>query len=235
MTSLSVVIPAFDEAARLPATLVQVRAHLGTLDRASEIIVADDGSRDATASLARDAGAVVVSLPVNRGKGAAVRAGVLAAANERILVCDADLATPITALADLDAALDAGADIAIGSRRTNGTSASTQPLARRLFGAGFHALVRATFGLAVHDTTCGFKLFSREAARDLFARSHTDRFAYDVEILYLARARWRVDEVAVPWHHVAGSRVALHLDIARTARELLAIRVRGRDFRRRSH
>lgn len=223
--TLAIVIPAFDEAARLPGTLDRIRSYLA--DRPADIIVADDGSSDATAEISRASGARVVSLPSNRGKGAAVRAGVLAATADRILVCDADLSTPIEAHAALDAAIDGGADIAIGSRRIS-SLAPSQPIARRIFGAGFHALVGATFGLPVRDTTCGFKLFTRPAAHDLFGRSRTDRFAYDVEILYLARDRWRVVEVGVPWHHVAGSRVALRHDIVRTARELFAIRLRGR-------
>jgi len=227
--TLTIVVPAFDEAARLPASLARIRAYLETTHTDASILVVDDGSRDATAVIARSAGVRVISLPVNRGKGAAVRAGVLAADGDRILVCDADLATPIDALADLEAALARGADVAIGSRRLGqATAHSSQPLARRLFGAAFHRLVRTAFGLAVHDTTCGFKLFTRAAAHDLFARARTDRFAYDVETLYLARDRWHVVEVPVAWHHVGGSRVALHRDIARTLGELVAIRARGR-------
>lgn len=222
--SLSIVIPAYDEANRLPATLATIHAYLAArAPRAVELLVVDDGSRDGTAAVARAQGATVISLPANRGKGAAVRAGALAARHARVLVCDADLATPIEALEMLEAALDDGIDIAVGSRRTG----TAQPLSRRAFGAAYHAIVRRTFALPVRDTTCGFKLFTRAAAHDLFARSRIDRFAFDVEVLYLARATYRIAEVPVPWHHVGGSRVTLRKDIARTIGELLTIRLRS--------
>jgi dolichyl-phosphate beta-glucosyltransferase len=222
---LSIVIPAYNEAARLPSTLARITACLAAQRRAAELIVVDDGSRDATAELARAAGAAVLVQPRNRGKGAAVRVGVLAAAGERILVCDADLATPIEELARLEAALDAGADLAIGSRRLARTIEVEQPWPRRILGAGFRMLVRRGFGVTVRDTMCGFKLFARPAAHDLFSHARIDRFAFDVEILYLARGRWRVTEVPVAWRHVDGSRVVLRRDVVRSVRDLVAIRL----------
>lgn len=229
MTTLSIVIPAYEEAARLPATLGRVTAYLAAGNRTAELIVVDDGSRDPTAVLARAAGATVLTHPTNRGKGAAVRTGVLAAVGDRILVCDADLATPIEELVKLEAALDTGADVATGSRRMVRTIEVDQPWPRRLLGAGFRVLVRHGLGIAVRDPTCGFKLFTRSAAHDLFARSRIDRFAFDVEILHLAGDRWRVVEVPVAWRHVDGSRVELRRDVVRSARDLVAIRMgRGR-------
>jgi dolichyl-phosphate beta-glucosyltransferase len=224
-TTLSIVIPAYDEAARLPLTLARIGSYLAAQRRTAELTVVDDGSRDATADLARAAGARVLVQPRNCGKGAAVRAGVLAASGSRILVCDADLATPIEELAKLEAALDGDADVVIGSRRLARTIEIDQPWPRRVLGAGFRAVVRHAFGVTVRDAMCGFKLFARAAARDLFTRARIDRFAFDVEILYLARDRWRVAEVPVVWRHVDGSRVVLRRDVVRSARELVAIRL----------
>jgi dolichyl-phosphate beta-glucosyltransferase len=222
MTLLSVVVPAYNEAARLGPTLARITAYFA--DRNVELIVVDDGSLDATAQLARDAGATVLVQPLNRGKGAAVRVGALSARGDRILVCDADLATPIEELAKLEVALDAGYDVAVGSRWLEHTITVEQPWARRVLGAGFRGLARRAFGIAVRDPNCGFKLFTRAAARDLFGRGRIDRFAFDVETLYLARGSWRVAEIPVRWHHVAGSRVALRRDVIGTAIDLIAIR-----------
>ena len=225
--SLAIVIPAYDEAARLGPPLARIRAVVAD----AELIVVDDGSRDATAELARAAGARVLVHPHNRGKGAAVRTGALAAAADRILICDADLATPIEELPRLAAALDAGADLAIGSRHAAAARITTpQPFARRVLGAGFRAAVRAGFGLDVRDAMCGFKLLRRDVARDVLARAQIDGFAFDVELLYLARGRWKVAEVPVTWRHVDGSRVRLGRDAGRAARDLLALRLRSRPF-----
>lgn len=220
--TLAIVVPAFNEEARLPATLAKLAAYRPD----AELLVVDDGSRDATVACARAAGARVLALPVNRGKGAAVRAGMLAVTQDRALICDADLSTPIEELPKLEAALDRGADIAIGSRRVVKTIEIDQPLARRVFGAGFRLLVRYGLGLDVRDTMCGFKLFTRAAAHDIFARARIDRFAFDVEALYLARDRWTIAEIPVAWSHADGSRVALRRDIYRSARDLARIRFR---------
>lgn len=222
MTALSIVIPAFNEASRLGPTLARVAAYAP----AADIIVVDDGSSDATAALARAAGVRVIVHPHNRGKGAAVRTGSLAAHGARILICDADLATPIEELPRLSAALDAGADLAIGSRHAARAHIATpQPLARRVLGAGFRSLVRHAMGLPVHDAMCGFKLLTREAALDLMSRVRTDRFAFDVELLTLARrAPYRVTEVPVTWRHISGSRVSITRDGLQAVRDLLAIR-----------
>jgi dolichyl-phosphate beta-glucosyltransferase len=224
MTALSIVIPAYNEATRLGPTLARVAAYAPT----AEIIVVDDGSHDDTAGLARAAGVRLVQHPHNRGKGAAVRTGSLAAHGARILICDADLATPIEDLALLQAALDAGADLAIGSRHAaRAHIAAPQPFARRVLGAGFRSIVRHLMGLPVHDAMCGFKLLRREAALDLLPRVRTDRFAFDVELLTLARrARYRVTEIPVTWRHIPGSRVSITRDGLQAVRDLLAIRRR---------
>ncbi len=229
MTRLSIVIPAYDEAARLGPTLARVAAFFAGEAAAIEVIVVDDGSRDATVAIAEAAGVRVVRHAANRGKGAAVRTGVVAARGARILVCDADLATPIEAVTQLEAALDAGADVAIGSRHVADARIEVaQPWHRRVLGAGFRVLVRRGLGIAARDTMCGFKLFTRDAARELFARARVDRWAFDVELLYLARDRFRVVEVPVAWRHVEGSRVVVGLAGARAVLDLIAIRARGR-------
>jgi len=227
--TLSVVVPAYDEARRLGPTLARITKFLAGRGAGHELIVVDDGSTDTTAEVARAAGAQVLVHRHNRGKGAAVRTGVLAATGARILICDADLSTAIEELTRLEAALDAGADVAIASRHAAAARIEVaQPWPRRVLGAGFRNLVRAVTGVRVRDPMCGFKLLTRAAAHDLLGRGRIERFAYDVELLYLARDRWRVDEVAVTWRHVGGSRVVVGRDAVQAVADLIAIRMRPR-------
>jgi dolichyl-phosphate beta-glucosyltransferase len=230
---LSIVIPAHNEVARLGATLDATIAYLRAERVEAEIVVVDDGSTDETAALAEarasaETPLVVVRLPENRGKGAAVRAGVLRARGERVLFMDADLATPIEELAKLQAALDRGADVAAGSRALAASAIEVrQHLLRESLGKTFNLLVRALFGVHVRDTQCGFKLFTAEAARALFAEAVVDRFAFDVEILLRARGRFRWEEVPVRWRHVERSKVSPFVDAPAMARDLLRLRLRG--------
>lgn len=225
--SLSVVIPAYNEEARLGPTLARVREHLTARGGAWEVIVVDDGSRDATVEVARAGGATVIEQGVNRGKGAAVRAGMLAARHDRVLFSDADLATPIEELAKLEARLDAGDDVAIASRALRGSDIRTrQHPMRELMGKTFNVIVRALVLGGIKDTQCGFKLFTRDAARDLFGRATVDGFAFDVEVLVLARGRWRVAEVPVVWHHVEESKVSPGVDAARMFADVIRLRWR---------
>lgn len=227
---LSVVIPAYNEDHRLGPTLEQVLAFLDARGGDYEVLVVDDGSTDETAALAESYGVKVLRQPDNRGKGAAVRAGMLAAAGDPILFSDADLATPIEELAKLEAALAAGADIAIASRAVEGADIRTrQHVLRELSGRFFNLLVRATGAGPFLDTQCGFKLFSRAAARDVFSRAQVDGFAFDVEALLLARGRYRVVEVPVAWHHVEESKVSGFAG-AKAFLDMLTLRwrVRGR-------
>ena len=167
----------------------------------------------------------IISLPANAGKGAAVRAGVLASDADRILFADADLATPIEELTKLWARLDAGADIAIGSRALAGSDIRVRqhPL-RELMGRTFNAIVRTSLLGGIRDTQCGFKLFSHDAARDLFQQATIDGFAFDVELLWLARDRYRIDEVPVVWRHVDQSKVSPGVDAIRMFLDVLKIR-----------
>jgi dolichyl-phosphate beta-glucosyltransferase len=232
--SLSVVIPAYDEAQRLGPTVTRVREHLAARGGAWELIVVDDGSRDATVATARAAAAGdprvrVLEQGVNRGKGAAVRAGMCAATCERVLFSDADLATPIEELAKLEARLDAGADIAIASRALPDSDIRTrQHPARELMGRTFNVLVRTLLLGGIRDTQCGFKLFTRAAAHDLFGRATVDGFAFDVEVLWLARGHYRVDEVPVVWRHVEESKVSPGSDAARMFADIVRLRLRHR-------
>jgi len=229
---LSVVIPAFNEQGRLEPTL---RAYLGYFrarGRDVEAIVVDDGSTDATTPLVeRLAGELsevrLIRLAQNQGKGYAVRSGVVNARGRRILFADADGATPIEELERLDAALDAGADLAIGSRALQATDVQVQSrLHRRLIGRAFHLLVRLTGVAGIADTQCGFKLFRGPVAHVLFSRMRTTGFSFDVEVLMMARlCGFQIAEVPVNWTHQPGSRVNLVTDSARMAGDLLRIRL----------
>lgn len=211
--SLSVVIPAYNEEARLPATLARVRAYLDARGAPYQVLVVNDGSSDRTAELARAQGGPVELLhhAQNRGKGHAVRAGMLAAAGERRLMTDADLSTPIEELPKLEAELARGFDIAIGSRAVAGARIEVrQPFYREAMGRLFNRLVQGLLLPGLCDTQCGFKLFTAAAAGAAFGPARLDGFSFDVEALYLARRQGlRVAEVPVVWRNDAATRVGL--------------------------
>ena len=217
MTRLSVVVPAFDEAERLTPSLEAIQAYLVATPRwlPAEVVVVDDGSVDATAATVRhfSGGAELrfelLSHPFNRGKGAAVRTGFAASQGEAVLLSDADLATPIEELERLSAAVG-GSAVAIGSRAIDrGLIEVRQPRYRDLMGRAFNLGVRVLALPGVHDTQCGFKLFPGVLARALAGAQRIDGFAFDVELLLLARRwGWTVREVPVRWRHVEASRVA---------------------------
>jgi dolichyl-phosphate beta-glucosyltransferase len=209
-----VVIPAYNEAERLPPTLERVLAYLRGRGQSHEIVVVDDGSRDQTVARARAVGGAsltVLANEVNRGKGYSVRRGMLAARGARRLMTDADLSTPIEDLELLAARLDAGYDVAIGSRALPDSNVEIrQPWYRESMGRLFNALVRLLAVPGLKDTQCGFKLFTADAARAAFSRCHLDGFSFDVEALFLARRLgFRIAEVPVTWRNDAASRVGL--------------------------
>lgn len=211
MPDLSVVIPAFNEAHRLSPTLERILPFLRAEESSFEILVVDDGSSDDTAGVARsfDAPEVkVVRHMVNRGKGAALRTGVLASQGERVLLCDADLSVPIEELDRLSPHL-AAADLVMGSRAAPGARVTRrQALYRSLMGKTFNRIIRTLGVRGFRDTQCGFKLLTGDVARELFSRLMIERFAYDVELVWLAlRQGHRVVEVGVTWGHVEFSRV----------------------------
>jgi dolichyl-phosphate beta-glucosyltransferase len=230
--TLSVVVPAFDEERRIVPTL-ETLAGWAAERGGVEVIVVDDGSRDRTAELvSRCASPVVrlVRLPANRGKGAALRAGVAASRGETVLLTDADLSTPITEVARLEPRLER-ADVVLGSRALPDSNlVRRQTAARELAGKGFNLAIRLLGVRGFRDTQCGFKLLRGEVARRLFAEMTVDRFAYDVELVWLAvRRGHRVEEVGVEWRDEAGSRVRvvrdglrMLVDVARLRRRFAA-------------
>jgi len=210
---LSVVVPCFDEESRLPPSLAAAIAYLEDCGRRYELILVDDGSGDGTPGLIREAErdhrtVRGVLLSLNRGKGRALAEGVAVSTGDRVLISDADFSAPIEELPKLEAAIAAGADVAIGSRAKRGAREVDQPVHRRLMGKGFNLAVQALLLPGLWDTQCGFKLFRGQVARDLFGRLRTDGFAYDVEVLYEARrSGWEVTEVPIRWMNSDSSRV----------------------------
>ena len=222
------VIPAYNEEKRLPPTLDRLRAYLAQEPLAHEIVVVDDGSRDATYEVARAHGATVVRNDTNRGKGFAARRGMLLARGRRRLMTDADLSTPIQDLPRLMARLDEGYDVAIASRALPGSNIEVRQSAyREAMGRLFNVCVRVLAVPGLHDTQCGFKLFTAEAAEASFEPLRLDGFSFDVETLFIARRRgFRIAEVPVTWRNDEASRVG-PLNGFRAFLDLGRIRVNG--------
>ncbi len=236
MRSLSYVVPAYNEEERLGDSLAKLIAYSADLPYAIEIIVVDDGSADRTAEIATAAiadlpdglSAKLIKHEVNRGKGAAVRTGALAASSDVVLYLDADLSTQPNQTPKLLAALANGADIAIGSRirPEGGDMRASQPAWRRVGGRMFAVLRRRLLLSDIEDTQCGFKALSRPAAQAIFSRQQLDGWAFDAELLYLAhRLGYNVVQVPIEWRHVEGSRFKLGAGSAyREVRDLVRVR-----------
>jgi len=230
-SGVSIVIPAYNEEQRLPHTLNELRQYREAFAGDFEVLVVDDGSTDGTAALIRSLAAAmpwvsVLQLP-HRGKGAAVRAGMLAARNERVVLCDADLSMPVNQFNRLLDAIDRGCDVAVGSRALPGSHLYEDPLKRRIMSKVFNFLVRTLVIGGLKDTQCGFKAFKRSVARDLFVRQTIDGFSFDVEILYLARKReYIVEEIAIDWYFDANSRVRAGHDTLHMVGDLVRIRMK---------
>jgi dolichyl-phosphate beta-glucosyltransferase len=215
--SLSIVIPAYNEQQRLPSTLTRISAYLAEARWTDyEILVVDDGSTDSTAALVTEwsRGNAAIRLlrnPGNRGKGYAVRHGMQTAVGDWRLFSDADLSTPIEEIEKLFAATAAGAQIAIGSRALNRKLVGVhQSGFREAAGRVFNIVMRCVLGLPLHDTQCGFKLFSAEAAEQVFSRQRLDDFGFDAEALFIAQLKgFTITEVPVRWNDVAGTKVSL--------------------------
>ncbi len=235
--AISVVIPAYNEAERLGLTLRRVVEYLRRRGAAYELLVVDDGSRDDTPGVAESLAAEGVTLlrhDRNRGKGAAVRTGVLATRGAAVLLSDADLSTPIEDLERLEPRL-ADAELVLGSRAVAGARIEQhQPLYREVMGKTFNLLIRLLGVRGLRDTQCGFKLLAGAPARELFADLQIDGFAYDVELVWLARRRgYRVLEVGVTWANSPASKVHPLRDPLRMLRDIVLIRFRHRGERRR--
>jgi dolichyl-phosphate beta-glucosyltransferase len=205
---VTIVIPAFNEANRLPRTLSALTSWIASRTEHFDVIVVDDGSTDETSALAGNYPSIQFCvLPCNQGKGAAVRHGMLLATGDLILMMDADLATPLSEFDLLKETITSGADIAIGSRPLSTSTLSVrQPLLRELAGRLFNFIVRMVSGLPFQDTQCGFKLWRSAPAIDCFTRCVINGFAFDVECLVVAKALgYSICEVGVKWAHQPGA------------------------------
>jgi glycosyltransferase involved in cell wall biosynthesis len=258
---LTVVIPAYNEEKRMPGTLDTVTAYLGKQEYTSEVIVVDDGSADETCAVVRsfiarhqadqspadqspadrqEPGEAVVQIRLiandHRGKGYTVRTGMLNGKGKYVLFTDADLATPIAEVGKMIGSLEAGADIAIGTREGIGASREDEPFLRHLMGRVFNLLVRVISGLQFQDTQCGFKGFRREVAQDLFGRVQLYGAdakqikggavtGFDVEVLFLAlQSGYRIDEIPVRWQYGAESKVNPVVDSLRMFKDVMQVR-----------
>lgn len=213
--SISIIIPAYNEEKRLPATLSRIQEYLTASSwEFSEIVVVDDGSRDNTAKAAEAAGVRVLRNPGNRGKGYSVRHGMLEAKGEWALFSDADLSSPIEEVERLwSAAGREHAPVVIGSRAVDRSTVGIhQSYFRESMGRFFNLMMRGVTSLPFHDTQCGFKLFETSAAREIFRRQTLFGFGFDVEVLYIAsHLGYRTLEVPVRWNDVAGTKVSMWL------------------------
>jgi len=230
MRHLSVVIPAYNEEKRLPQSLTAVMDFLRKQPYPSEIIVSDDGSQDRTVELAKELlkefPHQLLVTPQNRGKGHAVRQGMLAATGTYVLFTDADLSTPIEELVKLLAHLEKDQDVVIGSRALPGSQVEIhQNFLRETMGKVFNLIAQRWAFQGIHDSQCGFKGFRREAAQKLFSLQKLDGFSFDVEIVYLAQKfSLRLLELPVIWRNSAQSRVQVFLDPLRMFWDVLRIR-----------
>lgn len=231
---LSIIVPAFNEEFRLPKTLLSAYEYLHSRGFSYEVLVVDDGSTDETGHVVRQFESLtptvrLLTYPRNRGKGYAVKFGVMNARGRLVLFMDADGSTPIEELARLEAAIHAGAHVAIGSRARYSRETDVKTVwYRKFIGRTFSALVNVLILPGIADTQCGFKLFLQPAATVIFRRQQHERFSFDVEVLYLARrAHLRIAEVPVNWTNVPGSKVNLAKDSVLMLRDVIQMRVRA--------
>jgi glycosyltransferase involved in cell wall biosynthesis len=229
--ALSVVIPAYNETRRIVPTIASIAAHLAEHGISWELIVADDGSTDGMCDTLRALELVnmrIVGSGRNEGKGAAVRRGLAAARGRSVLFTDADMSTPIDQLDEMLHRLDAGADIVVGSRASDGATVSAKSKLRALLSWVLQLIVSTALPTKVRDTQCGFKLFRREVAHELARVQTIDGFSFDLELLFVAR-KWglRVDEVGVHWVDAPGSTVDPAREAIRFLRDIVKIRIRS--------
>lgn len=227
----SIILPAYNESARIAVTLDKILAYAARRGGNAEIVVVNDGSSDGTADLVRKyalahPGLELLENPGNRGKGYSVRNGMLHARGDVLLFSDADLSSPIEEADKLFASIAQGADIAIGSRWLDpGLQIQKQPLYRQLFGRIFNLALRMILDLRFKDTQCGFKAFTRRSAQTIFPLQKIERWGFDPELLYLAKKfGFRVSEVPVTWSHREGTRIDPLRDGIRMFGEMLRIR-----------
>lgn len=229
---LSIVIPAYNEEKRLESTLKKISFFLQKQDFKSEIVLVDDGSTDATLGLANRLASelslnlVALKNSTNMGKGAALKKGMLAANGEIIMFTDADLSTPIEELKKFLPYLS-DYQLVIGSRKIKGAEILVhQPFYRELMGKFYTALARSILGVSVSDFTCGFKVFTQEAAKAIFSRLKVFNWSFDAEVLYLAKKLgYQIKEVPVVWSDCPNTKVKLRRDVFSSFFGLLQIRL----------
>jgi glycosyltransferase involved in cell wall biosynthesis len=226
---LSVIIPAFNEQSRLPQTLEQVFSFLSRQDYSFEVLVVENGSTDNTLRIAQEYAQkqpnLVVLQEQQRGKGGAVRRGMLAARGAYRFMCDADLSMPIEEIIRFLPPRLTDFDLAIASREAPGAIRYHEPYYRHLGGRLINAVIRLLALPGLHDTQCGFKCFRDEIAEDLFSHQTLAGWSFDVEILYIARMRnYRLVEVPIPWYYNAESKLNLIQDALRMGGDILRVR-----------
>lgn len=232
------IIPAYNEDQRILPTLERVREYFSAQSYTWSVTLVSDGSTDKTVELAQgfadnNPNFFVLHYSPNRGKGYAVKKGMLEVEGQWILFSDADLAAPIEEVEKLLEHAKKGADVSIGSRPLKESKLEIhQPFYREMLGRGFNLAVQLLAIRGIHDTQCGFKLFSKKAARDVFSRCKLDGFSFDFEALMIARdLGYRIDEVPIRWRHQEGSKVVLMRDGPRMLRDLVKLRLWGKKKR----
>jgi glycosyltransferase involved in cell wall biosynthesis len=229
---LSLVIPAYNEQARLPFTLAEIEAYLCREETDCEVVVVDNGSRDATSAVVQQAAVKFPKLRLlrtdRRGKGLAVRAGMLSAKGDVVIFADADLSWSVDDLKRFLSFVDAKNPVVIGSREGLGARRIGEPVYRHLMGRVFNRVVQALAVPGVEDTQCGFKAFRADAAKAIFTRQRLDGFGFDVEVLYLARRLgYPIRVVPLHWEHKENSRVAPLRDTLAMLTDVLRVRLNG--------
>lgn len=230
-------MPAYNEEERIGPTLERINEYLSSQSYTWSVVVVSDGSQDGTVAIAQDfanahPGFFVTDSQPNHGKGFVVRRGMLEQEADYLLFSDADLATPIEEVEKLFKALES-ADVAIGSRPLKESNLEVrQPFYREMLGRAFNFAVQTLAIKGIQDTQCGFKLFTRRAAKDVFSRCKLDGFGFDFEALMVARdLGYRIAEIPVRWRHQEGSKVVLMRDGPRMLRDLLKLRMAGKEKR----
>lgn len=228
----SIIIPAYNEEQRITSTIESIVDYFDTRMADYEIIVVDDGSSDKTADIVRELAKKtlrieLIQLPENRGKGFAVKTGMLRAKKNFALYTDADGASPIEELVRLENAIFEGADLAIGSRILSKDTVVTTVNHRKIMGSVFNFIANSMLVSGIKDTQCGFKLFNKKAREYIFPRQEVDRFCFDVELLLIAKeGDLKIKEVPINWTNIPGSKVNLIGDSLQMFFDILKIKVR---------
>lgn len=238
MPHLSVVVPAYNEEDRLRPSLERLLEYYSGAGYPYDVTIVSDGSRDQTNAIAEAFAAEhptfrVLAYSPNRGKGYAVRTGILAAPGDIVLFCDADLATPQEETEKLLPSILADKDVAIGSRPLKDSKLEKhQPFLREMFGRAANLVIQTLGVRGIKDTQCGFKMFKREVAQDIFSRCKLDGFSFDFEALMIARdLGYTIDEIPIRWAHQEGSKVVFWRDYPRAFRDLVKLRLMGKAAR----